>query len=195
MRSLVVVENVSLDGVMQGPARPDEDTRGGFTAGGWAVPFMARDPDAAMASMEGRGETTAMLFGRFSYEDMCGYWLNTPDPNPYTEIFRSTPKYVASTTLTEPLEYPSSILLQGDAVEAVRRLKADGDGAIAVLGSGDLVRQLLSAGLVDELVLTTVPVVLGQGVTLFGETPATLEAVRVRAFDSGITVGHYRVTR
>ena len=195
MHTLVAVENVSLDGVMQGPARADEDTRGGFTAGGWAVPFMARDPEAAMASMEGMGETAAMLFGRFSYEDMCGYWLNTSDPNPYSEIFRSTTKYVASRTLSEPLEYPSSRLLRGDAVEAVRVLKEQGDGAIVVLGSGDLVRQLLAAGLVDELVLSTVPVVLGQGATLFGDTPVTLEAARVRAFDSGITVGHYRVTR
>lgn len=195
MRPVVVIENVSLDGVVQGPARADEDTRGGFTAGGWAVPFMARDPEAAMASMEGMSETTAMLFGRFSYEDMCGHWLTTPDPNPYSEIFRTTSKYVASTTLREPLDYPNSTLLPGDAVEAVRLLTSEGEGAIAVLGSGNLVRQLLAANLVDELVLTTVPVVLGQGVRLFDETPVTVEPVRVRAFDSGITVGHYRVTR
>jgi dihydrofolate reductase len=193
MRTITVVENLTLDGVMQAPAAPDEDPRGGFTAGGWAVGPLTADPAAAAASFGG-GAATAMLLGRRTYDQLVGFWLSTPQPNPFTEVLRATPKYVA-TRQDDALPHPNSIRLDGDAVEAVRALKADGDGETVVLGSGDLVRQLLAAGLVDTLVLTVVPVVLGQGVRLFGDVPLRLEVQRHDAFPSGITVTRWAVGR
>jgi dihydrofolate reductase len=195
MRTLVVVENLSLDGVMQAPGRADEDERGGFTHGGWASRMLENDPEVVQASLgDSRpGNGTEMLFGRRTYLDLVGHWLSTPDPNPFTEILRTTRKYVASTTLTDPLPHPASTLLQGDAVAAVRSLKADGDGELVVLGSGNLVRQLAAAGLVDQYQLTVLPVVLGAGTRLFGDTHTELEPIRTQAFPSGAVVARYRV--
>jgi dihydrofolate reductase len=195
VRTLVVVENLSLDGVMQAPGRADEDERGGFTYGGWASRMLEKDPEVVQASLgDSRpGNGTEMLFGRRTYLDLVGHWLSTPDPNPFTEILRTTRKYVASTTLTDPLPHPASTLLDGDAVEAVRSLKADGDGELVVLGSGDLVRRLAAAGLVDQYQLTILPVVLGQGTRLFGDTHTELEPIRTQAFPSGAVVARYRV--
>lgn len=119
MSKLVVVENVSLDGVMQAPGRPDEDPRGGFAHGGWASAPLSADPDAAQASMAGMGGTEAMLFGRHTYLDLVGHWLTTAEPNPFTDLLRAIPKYVASRTLTEPLPHPHSTLLAGEAIAAV----------------------------------------------------------------------------
>jgi dihydrofolate reductase len=193
MRNVVVVENVSLDGVMQAPGRPDEDERGGFRYGGWASDLLSRDPEAVQASLGTPGGSSEMLFGRRTYDDLVGHWLSTPDPNPFTEILRTTTKYVATRTLAEPLDHPNSVRLDGDAVEAVRALKADGDGDLIVLGSGDLVRQLAAAGLVDVYQLTVLPVVLGSGTRLFGDTHAELEPISSQAFPSGIFVGRFRV--
>jgi dihydrofolate reductase len=195
MRTLVVVENLSLDGVMQAPGRPDEDERGGFTYGGWASAMLADDPEVVQAGMGDTGSGAEMLFGRRTYLDLVGHWLSTPDPNPFTEILRTTQKYVASRTLTEPLPHPASTLLGRDAVEAVRGLRNDGDGELVVLGSGDLVRQLAAAGLVDEYQLTILPVVLGVGTRLFGDTHTELEPVQTQAFPSGAVVARYRVVR
>jgi dihydrofolate reductase len=195
MRRLVAVENVSLDGVMQAPGRPDEDTRGGFAHGGWAVDLMTKDPEAAQASMSGRGNTNAMLFGRRTYLDLVGHWLTTTEPNPFTEIIRDTQKYVASRTLSEPLPHPNSALLAGDAVDAVASLKADGNGDIVVLGSGALVRDLAAAGLVDAYVLTILPVVLGSGTRLFGDTFAPLRVASSFTSPTGIVVATYDVLR
>ena len=135
-----------------------------------------------------------MLFGRRTYDQLVGFWLSTPFPNPFTDVLRSTPKYVA-THRTDELPHPSSIRLEGDAVEAIRALLAEGEGEIVVLGSGDLVRQLLAAGLVDELVLAVAPVVVGSGTRLFGDTPLALDVVRHDAFPSGITVTRWAVRR
>jgi dihydrofolate reductase len=194
MRNLVVVENVSLDGVMQAPGRADEDERGGFRYGGWASELLSNDPEAVQASLGSTGGPSEMLFGRMTYLDLVGHWLSTPDPNPFTEILRTTTKYVATRTLTDPLPHPNSVRLEGDAVEAVRALKADGDGDLIVLGSGDLVRQLAAARLVDVYQLTVLPVVLGAGTRLFGDTHTELEPVSSQAFPSGIFVGRFRVT-
>ena len=195
MRRIVVVENVSLDGVMQSPAGPDEDPSGGFTRGGWAMELLAKDPEAASASMAGQGaSTTAMLFGRKTYLHLVGHWLSVTDDNPFTPILRDTTKYVASRTLTEPLPYPNSVLLTGDAVDSVRAVKAEGEGDIVVLGSGVLVRNLASAGLVDAYVLTILPIVLGSGARLFGDTYAPLTVTRSFASPTGIVVATYEVT-
>jgi dihydrofolate reductase len=193
MRNVVVVENLSLDGVMQGPGRPDEDDRGGFPYGGWASDILSHNPEAVQASMGDTGGPAEMLFARRTYLDVVGHWLSTPEPNPFTDILRNTRKYVASRTLTEPLPHPNSVLLEGDAVEAVRALKAEGDGDLIVLGSGDLVRQLAAAALVDAYQLTILPVVLGAGTRLFGDTHTELEPVSAQAFPSGIFVSRFRV--
>ena len=193
MRKLVVVENLSLDGVMQAPGRPDEDTRGGFDRGGWAAQALAKDPEAAQASMAGQGQTGVMLFGRRTYEDVVGHWLSTPEPNPFTEILEKTPKYVASRTLTDPLPYPNSTLLKGDAIDQVASLKQESGQDVVVLGSGVLVRDLAAAGLIDEYVLTTIPVVLGSGTRLFGNTYIRLEVVNSVTTSSGIVVARLRV--
>ncbi len=195
MGTIVVVENVSLDGVMQSPGRPDEDTRGGFTWGGWATAWLARDPAAAQASMSGQEATAALLFGRRTYLDLVGHWLGARDPNPFSEILRTMPKYVVSATLTEPLPHPASTLLPGDPAASVAALLERVDGPVVVLGSGMLVRALAAADLVDQYVLTTIPVVLGGGTRLFGDTYAETEVVRSVTSPTGVVVSTHRVVR
>ena len=195
MGKLTAVEYLSLDGVMQSPGRPDEDTRGGFDLGGWASEALGADPEAAQASMGSGDGTSAMLFGRRTYDDLVGHWLSTTDPNPFTQILRDTPKYVASRDPDAVLPHPNSSLLPGDAMDAVRDLKDQVEGDIVTLGSGDLVRQLAAEGLVDEYVVTTIPVVLGRGTRLWGETYAPMTVVRSFTSSSGIVVATLRVER
>lgn len=193
MRTLVAVENLSLDGVMQGPGRPDEDTRGGFTRGGWAAAALAADPVAAQAAMAGDGPPAGLVLGRRTYLDLLDHWTRTPEPNPFVDLLLSTPKHVASRTLADPLPHPATALLGDDPVEGVRRLKADGDGELVLLGSGQLVRALAAADLVDTYVLTVVPVVLGQGTRLFQDRAVELEVLRTVTSPTGIVVGTYAV--
>ena len=194
MGKLTAVEYLSLDGVMQSPGRPDEDPRDGFDLGGWAGAALGSDPAAARASMGAGGGTTAMLFGHRTYDDLVGHWLSTTDPNPFTQILRDTPKHVASRDPDAVLPHPNSTLLPGDAVPAVRDLKQQVEGDIVMLGSGDLARQLGAAGLVDEYVITTIPVVLGRGTRLWGETYAPMKVVRSYTSPTGIVVATLRVT-
>jgi dihydrofolate reductase len=188
--SLVVVENVTLDGVMQGPARADEDTRGGFDLGGWGIPYgdevSAREMGKRMAR---RG---SMLLGRWTYEQFYSVWPHRTD-NPYTEVLNRTQKYVASRTLEEPLPWMNSTLLRGDAAESVAELKRNHADDIAVLGSGELVRSLLRAGLVDELLLSIAPVVLGKGRRLFeGVGDLKLKLVESVPTTTGVIIATYR---
>jgi dihydrofolate reductase len=192
MRMLTAVENVSLDGVMQSAGRLDEDTRGGFHRGGWATSLLMADQDAATAAMRGQGTTTGMLFGRRTYDDLVGHWLSTPDPNPFTEILRATPKHVV--TSNPELPHPNSYAVTGDLVEAVTSLKAEGEGDLVILGSGMLVRTLADAKLIDRYVLTILPVVLGSGARLFGTTYALMTVVKSYTSPSGIVVATYEVT-
>src|SRR5205085_8109372 len=144
MSKVVVFTNLSLDGVMQAPGRPDEDRRGGFEHGGWGAPYAAM-PSAggAMAS------AGALLLGRRTYEDFYSVWPNRTD-NPYTAVLNNMQKYVASTTLSEPLPWSNSTLLKGDAAEAVARLKQEPGKDFVVMGSGVLVQSLMRRNLVDE---------------------------------------------
>src|SRR3989475_10980144 len=161
MSKVVVFTNLTLDGVMQAPGRPDEDRRGGFEHGGWATPY------AAMAQAgESMANTGALLLGRRTYEDFYAVWPNRTD-NPYTAGLNNTQKYVASTTLSEPLPWSNSTLLKGDAAEAVARLKEEGGKDLVVLGSGELVQSLMRRNLIDEYVLLIHPLVLGSGRRLF----------------------------
>ena len=164
MSRVVVNVSVTLDGVMQAPARPDEDLRGGFEHGGWAVPYY--DPIMGSAAAEGMAKSPALLFGRRTYEDFYSVWPNRTD-NPFTEFLNKVEKYVASRTLKEPLVWRNSTLLAGDASVAVAALKEQVGKDLLVLGSGMLVQSLMRSGLVDEYVLLIHPLVLGSGRRLF----------------------------
>jgi dihydrofolate reductase len=150
MRQVVVVENVTLDGVMQAPGRPDEDTRDGFAYGGWAAPYM----DQVAASYFGLGLAgeSAMLLGRRTYEDFAGFWPHQSD-NPFTPVLNAATKYVASRT-SPLLAWENSVLLAGDAAASVATLTSSSGPDLTVLGSGELVQSLARAGLVDEYVLS-----------------------------------------
>ena len=166
MRAISATLNISMDGVIQAPGRPDEDTRGGFDRGGWAVPY--NDDVMAQRMGEGMASSGAMLFGRRTYEDFYGYWPRQTD-NPFTPYLNQATKYVVSSTLSEPLPWENSILLGGDPAVTVGELKADPGPDLAIIGSGQLVRSLLAASLIDRYVLLIHPLVLGQGRRLFDE--------------------------
>jgi dihydrofolate reductase len=165
MRKVSVTEFLSLDGVMQGPGAPDEDRSGGFAHGGWHLPYV--DDDFMKAATEGMTETGGFLFGRKTYEIMAAHWPSQPDSDPFAAVLNSLPKYVASRTLSEPLEWKGSSLLQGDVPAAVAELKEESGGALVAIGSGELVRTLWEHDLVDELQLMIDPIVLGSGKRLF----------------------------
>src|SRR6266851_2158124 len=188
MSKVVVFTNLTLDGVMQAPGRPDEDRRGGFEHGGWATPY------AAMAQAgESRANTSALLLGRRTYEDFYTVWPNRTD-NPYTAVLNNMQKYVASTTLSEPLSWINSTLLKGDAAEAVARLKEEPGKDLLVMGSGELVQSLMRRNLVDEYVLLIHPLVLGSGRRLFtdGGAFAALRLVATSTTTTGVVIATYQ---
>jgi dihydrofolate reductase len=191
MRKIVVVENITLDGVMQAPGTPDEDTRGGFAHGGWALPYNDEVMGREMA--KGMGQTE-LLFGRRTYENFYAHWPNQPEPNPFTQVLNATQKYVASTTLTEPLPWINSTLLAGDAAETVAKLKEQPGKDLAVLGSGELVRSLLRHDLIDECTLLIHPLVLGSGRRLFPDdgSSAKLQLGGAVTTTTGVVIATYR---
>jgi dihydrofolate reductase len=185
---VVVFTNLTLDGVMQAPGRPDEDRRGGFEHGGWATPY------AAMAQAgNSMANTSALLLGRRTYEDFYTVWPNRTD-NPYTEVLNNIQKYVASTTLSEPLSWSNSTLLKGDAAEAVAKLKEEPGKDLLVMGSGELVQSLMRHNLVDEYVLLIHPLVLGSGRRLFtdGGAFAALRLVDTKTTTTGVVIAIYQ---
>ncbi len=195
MRRLTVVENISLDGVAQAPAAPDEDRRGGFVHGGWAFRHLGDDPEAVQRSFGGGAGAGEMLFGRRTYDHLVGHWLSTPEANPFTEVLRSTPKHVATRDPHASLPHPRSRALVGEAVQTVAALKDDDGPDLVLLGSLALVRRLTAAGLVDRFALTTVPVVLGSGTRLFDGVPVRLEVEESWTSPRGAVVATYRVLR
>jgi dihydrofolate reductase len=163
MAKITVVNHLTLDGVMQAPGRADEDPRGGFAHGGWAAP----NNDDVMAGKLAEGMTGGpLLLGRRTYEQLYEYWPKQTD-SPFTEALNNVQKHVTSNTLTEPLPWENSTLLSGDVPEAVRRLKANADRDIVVMGSGELIRSLIPHDLIDEWLLLIHPLVLGEGGRLF----------------------------
>jgi dihydrofolate reductase len=181
MSNIVVINHLTLDGVMQAPGRPDEDLRGGFEHGGWAIP--ANDAVMSQVMGEGMAHGGSMLFGRRTYEDFYSFWPNQKD-NPFTEVLNNVRKYVASTTLKEPLPWSNSTLLDGDVMQAVAKLKGQPGNDIGVLGSGELVQSLTRHNLVDRYVLMIHPLVLGSGRRLF---PDGSPLVNLRLVDSVVT--------
>jgi dihydrofolate reductase len=195
---LTTITHVSVDGVMQGLGGPDEDRRGGFERGGWALPLFDNEAETFLAEVFQRAD--AFLFGRRTYEIFAGSWGTgswgaNQGNNPVSEALNTRPKYVASTTLTDP-QWADTTVLSGDVAAAVGELKAKPAGELQVHGSGNLVRWLVDNRLVDEITLLTYPVVVGQGTRLFPATgPDTaLELVDSRATTGGVIIQVYRPT-
>ncbi len=189
MSKVVVFTSVTLDGVMQAPGRPDEDTRGGFTQGGWATPYN----DRVMAEVAAKGMASggALLLGRRTYEDFYGFWPHQQD-NPFTEVLNHSLKYVASTTLAEPLPWSNSRLLEGDAADAVAKLKEQPGKDLTVLGSGELAGSLIRRGLVDRYVLLIHPLALGSGRRLFpDDAEVALRLVDSVTTTTGVIIATY----
>ena len=185
-----VFVNLTLDGVMQSPASPEEDTRDGFRQGGWGAPY------AAMASAgEAMAKVGGLLLGRRTYEQFYSVWPKRTD-SPYSAWMDNITKYVASRTLEGPLPWRNSVLLKGDAAEAVARLRKEPGKDIVIMGSGELVQSLMRANLVDEYVLLIHPLVLGTGRRLFadGGAAASLRLVSSKTTDKGVIVATYRPT-
>jgi dihydrofolate reductase len=191
---LTTITNVSVDGVMQGLGGADEDRRGGFERGGWALPLF--DNEAATFVNQVYQRADAFLFGRRTYEIFAGYWGVMADSgNPIAAALNTRPKYVASTTLTDP-QWADTTVLSADVAAAIGELKAKPAGELQVHGSGNLVRWLFDNQLVDEITLLTYPVIIGQGTRLFPDTgPDTaLELVDSRSTPKGVTIQVYRPT-
>lgn len=190
MGKIVVFLNLTLDGVMQGPGRPDEDTRGGFKYSGWATPYS--HPSMGKSVGESMSTTGGILLGRRTYEDFYAYWPKRKN-NPYTDVLNNSQKYVASTTLKEPLAWMNSTLLKGDVPEVVANLKAQLEKDLVVLGSGQLVQSLMKANLIDRYMLLIHPLVLGSGKRLFpdGSAYSTLKLVNTEPTPTGVLITTY----
>jgi dihydrofolate reductase len=190
------MNHVTLDGVMQGPGRPDEDTRGGFMLGGWGHRSTTAG-DAAGKAMGDRmtagGGLAGWLFGRRTYEGLLASW--NAQGGPFREALNKTAKYVASTTLKEPLQWPNSTLLRGGISDSVRGLKAQVTGVLAIMGSGELIRSLMAAELIDEYLLMIHPLVLGTGRRLFPEKiHVPLRLVDSVTTPTGVVISTYEPT-
>lgn len=189
MRKITVFNNITLDGVIQSPAGPDEDPRGGFTKGGWAAPYQAMQ----YASPGGPPKPSPLLFGRWTYENFYSFWPHQTD-SPFSEILNKAPKYVASTTLREPLPWQNSTLLKGDLAQAVAELKSSPGDDILIMGSGVLIQSLMRHNLIDRYVLLIHPIILGSGRKLFPEgdmQTATLNLVDSKTTPNGVIIATY----
>jgi dihydrofolate reductase len=190
MSRVVVINHLTLDGVMQAPGRADEDTRDGFAHGGWAGPNVDAVVNDAMGARMPR--SGGLLLGRRSYGDMLAYW-NTQD-SPFKDVLNSAPKYVASRTLREPLAWPNSTLLSGDVAEAVAQLRQRPGKDLTVMGSGELIQTLMPHNLIDEYLLLIHPLVLGTGRRLFadGGPPASLRLIDSTVSTTGVLIATYQ---
>lgn len=190
MSRVVVFNSLTLDGVMQAPGRPEEDRRDGFEHGGWAQPY--NDPVIGRVAAEGMARSGTLLLGRRTYEQLFSFWPHQTD-NPFTEVLDNTLKYVASTTLREPLPWSNSALLPGDAADAVARLKEQPGKDMVILGSGVLVESLMRRNLIDEFQLLIHPLVLGSGRRMFtGGASAALRLVDSVTTTTGVLIARYQ---
>ncbi len=193
---LFISQFMSLDGVVQAPGMPEEDTDGGFAHGGWSMPYF--DPEVMGGFIdEAMQETQALLFGRRTWQTMAAAWPDRDDgSDPFATTMNNIAKYVVSSTLTQDdLHWNNSTLLPGnDAAAEVRQLKEQHEGVLGMMGSSQLSRTLTEAGLVDEYRLMIEPVLLGGGKTVFpteGEK-RPLELVRTTTAASGVLCCVYR---
>jgi dihydrofolate reductase len=194
VRTLKVIEFMSLDGVVQAPGDPDEDRDGGFEHGGWQRPYF--DDIFVQQAGPGMSTTHAQLFGRRTFEKMAAFWPTQGDDDPFAKHLNHVQKYVASRTLTETSWGPTTIL-SGDVPSQVRELKERDDGTISVLGSPGLVQTLMAHDLVDEYAIAIHPVVLGSGKKLFrdAEQVRRLELVGSVTTTTGVLMTTYRPVR
>jgi dihydrofolate reductase len=166
MRKVIANEFMSLDGVVQAPGGAQEDTSGGFEHGGWHLRYF--DDLSQKWVLESIVEAGGFLLGRRTYEIFAAYWPKAPEEEQViAQPLNTKPKYVATTTLTEPLEWQNSTMLQGDVAEAVAALKQEDGADVHVIGSAELVRTLVEQGLVDEFRLMIDPLLLGGGKRIF----------------------------
>jgi dihydrofolate reductase len=191
MRSISATMSVTLDGVVQGLGRPDEDTRGGFTHGGWGQGYH----DEVMGEEMGKGMARPgdMLFGRRTWQDFIGAWAHSTDGNPFTTHMNAVTKYVVSTTLPDADAWQNSVLLRGDAIDTVTALKAEPGNDLSIIGSASLIHTLQAAGLIDHYTLLIHPLVLGGGMRLF-DNPAPLTEFDLTgsvATTKGVIIAHY----
>jgi len=177
VRKVIVNEFMSLDGVVQAPGAADEDTSGGFAHGGWHLRFF--DDLSQNWVVKSIAEAGGFLLGRRTYEIFAAYWPNAGEEEQViAEPLNTKPKYVASTTLAEPLEWQNSTVLDGEVANAVANLRQEGGGDLHVIGSAQLVQTLIEHALVDELRLMIDPLVLGGGKRIFSDDGA-LRPLRV----------------
>ncbi|NNN34611.1 dihydrofolate reductase [Streptomyces sp. S3(2020)] len=191
MGKLVSQMFITLDGVYQAPGGPGEDTRGGFEQGGWTVPYA--DEDFGRFVDEVFGNVGAFLLGRRTYDIFAGYWPKVTDPdNPVAAKLNGLPKYVASSTLTDP-EWANTTVISGDLAKEVTAAKERTEGDLQLHGSGALVQSLLALDLVDTLHLMTFPVVLGAGRRLFteGALPTAFTHRGGRITSTGVSIQTY----
>lgn len=192
MGRVIVMNWVTLDGVMQGPGRPDEDTRDGFELGGWGVPY---GDEATVALMGERlagltGGTHDWLFGRWSYESLLASW--NARGGPFKDALNSARKYVASSNPETRLRWPNSTLLHGDVPAAVNDLKQSSDTSLVIMGSGVLIGSLLAAELIDAYLLMIAPLVLGRGRRLFADgAHAALRLIDCSTTTRGVVLATY----
>ncbi len=192
MGRVIVMNGISLDGVMQSPGRPDEDTRDGFEYGGWAVPY---GDDAMVAKMgERMGEDRAFLLGRWSYEQLLTTW--NARGGPFKDAFNNSQKYVASHNPETRLDWPNSTLICGDVPAAVADLKHSESANLVIMGSGVLIGSLMAADVIDEYLLIIAPIVLGSGRRLFaGDTHAPLRLLECSTTSTGVVAAVYEPAR
>lgn len=191
MRKLIITTFLSIDGVMQAPGAPHEDQSGGFTHGGWMVPYADEDLGRIVTAWIERA--SAFLLGRGTYEIFADHWPRVTDPQDViARTLNSLPKHVASTTL-KTAEWHNTTVIREDVVDAVRALKHEGDGELQVHGSPGLAQTLIANDLVDEYRLWVHPVVLGSGKRLFGPgaVPAALKLSGTKATSTGVVVHTY----
>lgn len=184
MGQLIVTEFVTLDGVAQAPGAPDEDRDSGFDHGGWQAPLIDEQSGADM--FEDARTMDALLLGRKTYDIFAGYWPEGPDDSPFTKLLNDVPKYVASRSLSGPLDWQGSTLLEGDLAESIAAVQ-DRHDEVHVIGSLDLVQSLLRLGLVDRLNLWMYPLLLGTGKKVFGDgtIPAALHLAESATYPNG----------
>lgn len=192
MRRITVTNNLTLDGVMQAPGAADEDSRGGFAHGGWALPYNDEVKGKEMAA--GMSRSADLLFGRRTYEQFHRTWQGRTD-NPFSSVLDRTRKYVVSNTLAEPLAWQNSTLVSGNVPDAIAALKREDGNDLVILGSGALVRSLLARRLIDSMVLLIHPLVLGAGQRMFVDdaSAATFEVTRSVTSTKGVIIATYEL--
>ena len=190
MRSLIASTFASLDGIMQAPGGPEEDSTGGFTLGGWMFGYDDESTDISAAGFDGRNRE--LVLGRRTYQIFEAYWPYQPNDHPIAQTFNAAKKYVASRTLTT-LHWNNATLLRGDVVSAIIALKAQPGPDLQMIGSGNLIQTLQAASLIDEYNVWTFPVVLGRGKRLFSEAakPLALRLVRAQVSTTGVVMSTY----